>query len=582
MRGLFLSFLVFLSSLCLCVSVVSSVFAHPVPKQNHDRVIDVKLTPDAVVLTYQLEIDEYRAAQDLDKEELARIDSPRALPRVFMEYTAPILGNNLIARLDGKELAFQGGGEIDGTVTDHLRCNFTFTAAWKPSPDRAHTFTFREANYDQEDFDRIQLTLTAGAGIRLQAMSAPDKALWERPPLERKPGDSDRLRRLSATFVLSDAAPSTSLSGGRQPPEIHQTQGADAHRSKDLSAAVEEGQHPQNLLHLLLDTQRGLVVLLLLAAGFGAVHALTPGHGKTLVAAYLVGKHGTVWHALLLGLMTTLTHTGAVFVLAIVFLFSPYAAGLMYYLQGLVGGLLITGFGLWLLVQRLFGRPDHVHIGGHSHHHHHSHAHDHVHEQPPISGDGGSVRGWHLLLLGVRGGLVPCWDAILLLCLAISAQRLWLGIPLLLAFSAGLAGVLVALGMSVVWARDWAVTRWGSSERLGKVIRALPVASAVAITILGLWLSNESLHAERPPPTSHPMKNEQPPQKQGAVSFLGETRPRQFFGSAKMTTKDIFGRSSGSSPSASLPRLMGRGVGFFWSSVTCTMCPVLISENSAG
>jgi nickel/cobalt exporter len=470
-----------------------SAFAHPVPKQNHDRLIEVQLTPQAVVVKYQLEIDEYRAVQDLGKEELTRIDSPRAIPRVFLEYAAPILRNNLIAKLDGEELSFHGGGEIDATVTDHLRCNFTFTAAWKPSPQQPHRFSFREANYDGEDFDRIELTLSAGPGVSLRETTAPDKALWDLPPLERKPGDAERLRTLSATFLLGNAAPSTPLSGRRQPPEARGTRGADAPRSEGLSATIRENDHPQKLLHLLLDTQRGLVVLLLLAAGFGAVHALTPGHGKTLVAAYLVGEHGTVWHALILGLMTTLTHTGAVFVLAIVFRMSPQAAGLIYYVQGLLGGLLITILGLWLLLQRLFGRPDHIHLGGHSHHHH-----QHHHERVHVPSDGAAVRWWHLLLLGMRGGLVPCWDAILLLCLAISAGRLWLGVPLLLAFSAGLAGVLVALGVGVVWARNWAAARWGGGHRMSKLLRALPLVSAAVITALGLWLCYDSLHAETP------------------------------------------------------------------------------------
>lgn len=104
------------------------------------------------------------------------------------------------------------------------------------------------------------------------------------------------------------------------------------------------------------------------------------------------------------------------------------------------------------------------------------------------------MRWWHLVLLGMRGGLVPCWDAIILLCLAISAQRLWLGVPLLLAFSAGLAGVLVALGVGVVWARNWAIARWGEGPRMKRVVRLLPLLSAALITVLGLWLCYDSLH----------------------------------------------------------------------------------------
>ena len=68
---------------------------------------------------------------------------------------------------------------------------------------------------------------------------------------------------------------------------------------------------------------------------------------------------------------------------------------------------------------------------------------------------------WRLIVLGVSGGIVPCWDAIAMLGLAISAGQLWLGLPLLLAFSAGLAGVLVAIGVSVVYARNFADKRWG-------------------------------------------------------------------------------------------------------------------------
>jgi len=491
--------------LCLCGE---SLFAHPVPKENHDRVIEVELTPDAVVVRYHLEVDESRAQLDftrldVPKEEFDRITTRAAFQQAFIDHVAPILLNNLYARLDDEPLVFVSrGGKRDETVKDHLRCDFTFQASWKPAPGRSHTFTFREGNYEQEDFNRIQLTLTAGPGVTLQSTTAPDKALLERPPLELKPGDAERLRKASATFLVDDLTQSASLSGGRQPPEDSKTRGADAPRSENLSAATEP---PRKLLHLLLDTQRGLAVLLLLAAVFGAVHALTPGHGKTLVAAYLVGERGTAWHAVLLGLTTTLTHTGAVFLLAVVFLISPSAANLIYYVQGLVGGLFIAGLGLWLLLRRLSGRADHFHLGGHSHHHHHHHDHDHSHhhmhdhEHIPIAADGSSVRWWHLLLLGMRGGLVPCWDAIILLCLAISAQRLWLGVPLLLAFSAGLAGVLVALGVGVVWARKWAVARWGGGRRMRKLVKVLPLLSAALITALGLWLCYDSLHPETPP-----------------------------------------------------------------------------------
>jgi ABC-type nickel/cobalt efflux system permease component RcnA len=478
----------------LCVLSGESVFAHPVPKANHDRTIEVVLTPTATVVRYHLDVNEDQAALDvtrleLPQEEFARITSSAAFYRAYVDHLAPLLAGNLVGRLDGEPVPFVcKSGKRDGSVKDHLRCDFTFVASWTAVPGRTHNFVFREGNYDTEDFDRIQLTLQAEAGVTLQSVTAPEQTLLDRPPLELKPGDAERLRRVDATFrvELQTNTPS------KQPSAVQ----------PDTTTTADDGsEQPQKLLHLLLDSRRGLVVLLLLAAGFGAIHALTPGHGKTLVAAYLVGRHGTVWHALLLGVMTTLTHTGAVFVLAGVFLVSPAAAESLYYVQGLVGGLFIAGLGLWLLFQRLFGRPDHVHLGGHSHHHHHHH-----HEPTPVIAQGTGVRVWHLVLLGVRGGLVPCWDAILLLCLAVSAQRLWLAIPLLLAFSAGLASVLVALGVSVVWARDWAISRWGEGQRMRKVLEAMPLVSAAIITALGLWLCYDSLHPEMPPlsPNSRP------------------------------------------------------------------------------
>lgn len=485
--------LISLSCMFLCGEWV---FAHPVPKDNHDRIIAVKLTPAAVVVKYHLDVDESRAELELARAELppkdfAKLTNGQAIRSAYTRYCAPLVGGNLIARIDGKPLAFRCVKQ-EFEVSDHLRCKYTFSASWKPIPDGPHKFEFREGNYEEEDRDYLELSLSADAGMILQNTIAPEKAVIERPPLERRPGDSERLRKISTTFHIAENAE-------RNNPIASEVQ--------TESVTADNGENsPNKLLHLLLDTRRGLVVLLLLATGFGAVHALTPGHGKTLVAAYLVGEHGTVWHALILGLMTTLTHTGAVFVLAIVFLISPTAANLIYYVQGLVGGLFIAGLGIWLLLTRLSGRADHFHLGGHSHHHHHNHAHEHVHM--PIVPSGTSVRWWHLVLLGMRGGLVPCWDAIILLSLAISAQRLWLGVPLLLAFSMGLAGVLVALGVGVVWARTWAVMRWGEGPRVQKIVRALPLVSAAFITVLGLWLCYESLHTEVPPSIASPQRKQ--------------------------------------------------------------------------
>src|SRR5262249_12052124 len=161
--------------------------------------------------------------------------------------------------------------------------------------------------------------------------------------------------------------------------------------------------------------------LLVMAALFGAAHALTPGHGKTLVAAYLVGERGTVGQAVLLGLVTTLTHTAAGLVLAggVGPACPRGAARGGQRGAGRGGGPGEAGLGVWLLLCRLSGRADHVHRGGG--HHHHGHSHGHGHAEEPLAVRPG---WWGLVVLGVSGGIVPCWDALAMLALAVSAQRL--------------------------------------------------------------------------------------------------------------------------------------------------------------
>src|SRR5439155_10890384 len=129
---------------------------------------------------------------------------------------------------------------------------------------------------------------------------------------------------------------------------------------------------------LLLHRGEGLWLLLAVAAFLGAAHALTPGHGKTLVAAYLVGERGTVGHALFLGLVTTLSHTGIVLAvaLAVQFFCGGRAPPSLQAWLGLGGGIIVAGMGAWLLLARLTGRADHVHLVG-GHHHGHGHGHGH-------------------------------------------------------------------------------------------------------------------------------------------------------------------------------------------------------------
>jgi ABC-type nickel/cobalt efflux system permease component RcnA len=491
-------------SVAAVVILARAAFAHPVPSDNHDRAIVVLLSADAVDVDYRLEMDETRAALDLPKAETAGVSSRREFHEAVVRFHRGVLAENLDATLDGKPLTFTCTGS-GFQVTDHLRCDFHFRAAWQPAAGQRHTFTFREGNYHEDDFSVLRLALGSSGRVELLRSVAPDEKLMARPASDRKPGDGERLRTASATFTLVDEV-ARAVSKPALPPDpepawegpgsksVARARTPPAQAVAFAKPSVEESEPadaapPDSLLHLILDTRQGFAILLVLAAGFGAAHALTPGHGKTLAAAYLVGERGTIRHAFVLGLVTTLTHTAAVLVLAALLpvFFHGTAPAMLQTALELVGGLLIAGLGLWLLMVRLAGQADHVHVGGGHHHSHGGHSHAHA---APLA-----EPGWRgLILLGVSGGLVPCWDALAMLALAISTQKLWLALPLLLAFSAGLASVLVAVGVAVVQAKKWAGNRWGTRDRFRSLERALPLMSAVLVTVMGIWLCYESVH----------------------------------------------------------------------------------------
>jgi nickel/cobalt exporter len=216
-----------------------------------------------------------------------------------------------------------------------------------------------------------------------------------------------------------------------------------------------------------------LVILASLAAAlfWGAAHALSPGHGKTIITAYLVGQRGTPRHAALLGLVVTVTHTIGVFALgAVTLALSQWIVPeTLYPWLNLVSGLLVVGIGAAVLRSRLRHRRHHAH----GHHHHH-------HDQTP---DTLSLRS--LLAVGVSGGLLPCPSALVVLLAAISLHRIAFGLVLIVAFSAGLALTITGIGLVAVLARS-AFRRIGFD---GPLVRLLPAASALVILAAGLAMT---------------------------------------------------------------------------------------------
>jgi ABC-type nickel/cobalt efflux system permease component RcnA len=224
-----------------------------------------------------------------------------------------------------------------------------------------------------------------------------------------------------------------------------------------------------------------IAVALGVAFVLGAAHALTPGHGKTIVAAYLVGSRGTLKHAAFLGAMVTFTHTVSVFLLglATLFLFQYVVPQNVIRVLGAISGLSIVAIGGWMLFKRL--RHEHQHQHGHAHHHHN---HDHQHLPDEVSWSG-------LVALGASGGLVPCESALVLLLSAIALRRAGLGLLLLVSFSVGLAIVLMGIGALVIYAKNWlpAASRTSGNP----FFRWMPVASAAVVLLVGLLMTGVSL-----------------------------------------------------------------------------------------
>ncbi len=230
---------------------------------------------------------------------------------------------------------------------------------------------------------------------------------------------------------------------------------------------------------------------------WGAMHAMSPGHGKTIVGAYLVGARATAQQAVFLGLTTTITHTIGVFALGLVALFaSQYILPeQLYPWLSCISGLIVIVIGVNLFISRIRSaqllKRSHL---GHSHadqHHHHDHDHKHSHgshSHLPPGTDGSPVTWRSLMVLGISGGLVPCPSALVVLLSSIALGRIGFGLVLVLAFSLGLAGVLTALGLLLVRAKRL-------FERLPtqQWVRVLPAVSALFIALLGLGITTQAL-----------------------------------------------------------------------------------------
>jgi nickel/cobalt transporter (NicO) family protein len=221
----------------------------------------------------------------------------------------------------------------------------------------------------------------------------------------------------------------------------------------------------------------------LLALALGAAHAALPGHGKTVMAAYIAGRRGRPRDALTVGAIVTLTHTGGVLVLGLLLTATASLAGeVVLSWLGIASGVLVAAVGVAMLVG-VFRSHDHhhAHDHDHDHDHHHGHAHPQRSRRP---------RRLSLVGMGIAGGLVPSPSALIVLLGAVGLGRTAFGVLLVVAYGVGMAATLTAAGLLLVRLRD----RWTSRPRrtLARLAALAPTGTAALVLCVGLGLAGRA------------------------------------------------------------------------------------------
>jgi nickel/cobalt transporter (NicO) family protein len=424
---------------------VDGASAHPLGNFTVNRYAGIEAAGSSIYVRYALDLAEIPTYQ-LGAE----VRAPGYPARLARDLVLTIDGRRAPLRVLGRRVDTRPGA--GGLKT--LRLDVVYEARGAPGEE----LRFEDSALPGRIGWR-EITISGRDGARVLASDVPARS--ESRALQAYPRDLLR----SPLDVLSAAA---SLDPGDEPgraPGLAAGAGTPAHDSGGFEALIEQG-----------DLSLGVLVLsLLIAAFWGAAHALTPGHGKALVAAYLVGTRGTPRHAFMLGGTVTIAHTAGVFGIGLVTLaLSQFILPeQLYPWLTLASGLLVVGVGAAVLRQRLRSRG---HTHGHGHHHHgHHHHHDHD--------DALTSKG--ILGVGVAAGLLPCPSALVVLLSAIALHRVGLGLALIVAFSLGLAATITGIGLVAVYARR----AFGRLSLDGRLVRTLPAVSAALILAVGLTIT---------------------------------------------------------------------------------------------
>jgi nickel/cobalt exporter len=533
--------LLFLLGLCSLAS------AHPMGNFSVNHYSKITIESNRIRIDYFIDLAEIPTYQELQRANISTttIDPNSAVVLNYIAARGAELGHGLALDVQGKPtpLSLVSSGVIfppgaGGLPT--MKMGFVYEAAY-PSPasnlDRQHvSLQYSDNNYPGHSGWKEIVALASAGSLLHSSVPATDRSselsnypmdLLTSPPQDLEaalvaalpPFPARLLAIQPARMGRSTAAPSPArvtvpnhaakLSGIATKQivtpltfESLESSQATSTASAGIHLQANRQQTPRSKFTELIQAEHLSVWFLftaaLIAIGLGGLHALEPGHGKTIVAAYLVGSKGTARHAVLLGIIVTASHTAGVFALGAITLYASryIVPEQLYPWLGALSGITIAGLGCYMLLRRLTGTAtDHSHVPGES-------QGQWMFWKRPAADKmvGTSVQGTanlkpsvgltQLLTLGITGGIIPCPAALIVLLSALALHRIGLGFFLIVAFSAGLAAILIGFGMLAVYARH-SITRLHIDGPL--TTRWLPAASAAFISALGLMLTIQAL-----------------------------------------------------------------------------------------
>lgn len=513
----------------LILTLPAIALAHPLGNFTVNHFAGIRVEPDRIVLDIVIDEAEIPTFQDrlrIDTDgdgvisaEEADVERLAACPRLVPDLALTSNGLRLPVVTFAAGLSFPPG--TAGLSTMRLVCEF---AAPLPDPLVGPT---RIGFDDTSHPGRIgwHEVVVTGSGVTLTAGKLPAISISERlraypanliaHPLDvrnatfaARPGGALTPYAEPADATSLTATPSPSADGlaadpGTSPPLSSPSSSglngagtgvaAGAPSEAPVAAAVPGGVVGLDIGGLIATSAITPIVLLgSLVAAFllGAGHALTPGHGKTLMGAYLVGSRGTALHAIALGLSVTVSHTlGIVLLAAIILEARDVAPELFNTIAPVASGLTVIAIGGWLLLGQ--ARTYRAHGRGRED------EHDHGHRRGSVGHDHGAAPdapiGWRsLFILGLAGGLIPSTSALIILLAAINVDRPAYGLILVVAFGLGMALVLGGVGLVLVFARD-RLERLPAGLGLGRLATYAPLGAACLILVLGIWLTSQAI-----------------------------------------------------------------------------------------